>query len=234
MKLTFINLLWFLIQQPVANRLFHVVPKTMVCSYSNLAETSEDRSLQPRSPPHLTSIFLRSLTDPCPDLRTLDAELRAHVKGNDPGFDLSKLAFFAEATGMVQESHIADGQSAVANARKTSLQAGFALFRTSLSNDQVLHERFLAASKTDEARVRVAALASLEVSSFFFGLALFVLLSVLSKLTRVTLTENAHNCMGLGAELCQRQCAHLECWPEEVPRRGKPSYCNWSRFGLAV
>ena len=109
--------------------------------------------------------FLRSLTDSDahPKSRTLDAELRAHVKGNDASFDLTKLAFYAEATGSVQESHIADAQNAVANARKSSLQAAFALFRTSLSNDQVLHERYLAASKTDEARARSAALSSLEV-----------------------------------------------------------------------
>lgn len=95
-------------------------------------------------------------------LRALDSELRAHVKGNDPSFDINKLAFFAEATGTVQEGHILEAQNAVANARKSSLQAGFNLFRTSLGNDQVLHERHLAASKTDEAKARSAVLGSLE------------------------------------------------------------------------
>eukprot|EP00435_Cladocopium_sp_Y103_P022429 s1200_g5.t1 len=99
--------------------------------------------------------------------RALDSELRSHIRGNDPMFDISKLAFFAEATGAVQESHILEAQNNVANARKTSLQAGFALFKTSLSNDQVLHDRFLAASKTDEARARSAALGSLEAVVWF-------------------------------------------------------------------
>ncbi|CAK8991868.1 Uncharacterized protein SCF082_LOCUS2843, partial [Durusdinium trenchii] len=84
----------------------------------------------------------------------LDSELRAHIKGNDPSFELNKLAFFAEATGAVQETHILEAQNAVQNARKSSLQAGFLLFKTSLDNDQVLHERHLAAAKTDEARAR--------------------------------------------------------------------------------
>ena len=105
--------------------------------------------------------------DPCPkftcQLRALGSELRAHIKGNDPSFDISKLAFFAEATGTVQEGHILAAQSAVANARRSSLQAGFNLFKTSLDNDQVLHERHLQASKTDETKARSAALASLEV-----------------------------------------------------------------------
>ena len=100
-------------------------------------------------------------------LRALDSELRSHIRGNDPMFEISKLAFFAEATGAVQESHLLEAQNNVANARKTSLQAGFALFKTSLSNDQVLHDRFLAASKTDEARARSAALASLEAVVWF-------------------------------------------------------------------
>ena len=101
-------------------------------------------------------------------LRTLDAELRSHIRGNDPMFEISKLAFFTEATGAVQESHLLEAQNNVANARKHSLQAGFALFKTSLDNDQVLHERFLAASKTDEARARSAALGSLEASVVWF------------------------------------------------------------------
>ena len=84
------------------------------------------------------------------------------MKGNDPSFEINKLAFFAEATGAVQEHHILEAQSAVANARRSSLQAGFNLFRTSLSNHQVLHDRHLAASKTDEAKARSAALTSLE------------------------------------------------------------------------
>jgi acyl-CoA hydrolase len=92
----------------------------------------------------------------------LDSELRAHIKGNDPTFEISKLAFFSEATGAVQEGHILEAQSAVANARRSSLQAGFNLFKTSLDNDQVLHDRHLQASKTDEAKARSAALGSLE------------------------------------------------------------------------
>lgn len=95
-------------------------------------------------------------------VRTLDAELRAHIKGNDPNFQLEKLAFFAEATGSVQDSHINDAQNAVSNARKASLAAGFALFKTSLDNDQVLHDRFISSSKSDESRSRTAALTSLE------------------------------------------------------------------------
>lgn len=35
-------------------------------------------------------------------VRLLDADLRAHIKGNDPDFSLNKLAFFSEATGAVQ------------------------------------------------------------------------------------------------------------------------------------
>ena len=95
-------------------------------------------------------------------VRLLDGDLRAHIKGNDPSFEMNKLAFFAEATGAVQESHILEAQNAVCNARKASLQAAFNLFKTSLGNDQVLHERHLAAAKTDEARNRSAALNSLE------------------------------------------------------------------------
>ena len=95
-------------------------------------------------------------------LRALDSELRAHIRGNDPGFDLTKLAFYAEATGSVQEDHILEGQSAVSNARKASLQAAFNLFKTSLDNDHVLHERHMAVAKSDEVRARSSALASLE------------------------------------------------------------------------
>jgi len=95
-------------------------------------------------------------------VRLLDGDLRAHIKGNDPSFEMNKLAFFAEATGQVQESHILEAQNAVSNARKASLQAAFNLFKTSLGNDQVLQERHLAAAKTDEARNRSAALNSLQ------------------------------------------------------------------------
>ena len=106
-------------------------------------------------------------------VRLLDADLRAHIKGNDPDFSLNKLAFFSEATGAVQESHILEAQNAVSNARKQSLQAGFALFKTSLSNDQILHERHLAAAKTDEAKNRTAALNSLEADGGCFQEELF-------------------------------------------------------------
>lgn len=102
----------------------------------------------------------------CQKLRALDSELRAHIKGNDPNFDLSKLAFYAEATGSVQENHILDAQNAVNNARKSSLQAAWNLFRTSVENDQVVHERYLQAAKTDEARARSSALTSLEVGGY--------------------------------------------------------------------
>lgn len=95
-------------------------------------------------------------------LRALDSELRAHIKGGDPQFDVTKLAFFQEATGIAQETHIAEAQSAVANAQKSSLVAAFGLFQTSLGNDQCLHDRYLAASKTDETRARNAVLESLE------------------------------------------------------------------------
>ena len=157
-------------------------------------------------------------------VRTLDAELRSHIRGNDPMFEITKLAFFAEATGEVQEYHILEAQNNVANARKTSLQAGFALFKTSLSNDQVLHDRFLAASKTDEARARSAALGSLEAVVWFL-LSLDNSGSMLPRELQniktvcssdfLTLAENAYNCMGLGAELCHRKPSNLECCPEE-------------------
>lgn len=104
-------------------------------------------------------------------LRALDSELRAHIKGNDPSFELGQLAFYAEASGTVQETHILDAQSQVQNARKASLAAAYNLFKTSLSNDHVLHDRFLEAAKTDESRARSAALSSLEAggSSCLFG-----------------------------------------------------------------
>lgn len=96
------------------------------------------------------------------ELRALDSELKAHLKGADSAFEMSKLAFFQEATGAAQDEHIAEAQSAVANAQKSSLQAAFQLFRTSLDNDQVMRDRYLSAAKTDESRARHAALESLE------------------------------------------------------------------------
>lgn len=122
-------------------------------------------------------IVLMCTNATCP-LRALDSELRAHIKGNDPSFELNKLAFFAEATGAVQETHILEAQNAVQNARKSSLQAGFLLFKTSLDNDQVLHERHLAAAKTDEARARSSALTSLEATTFCSALFLTTLKDV--------------------------------------------------------
>ena len=95
-------------------------------------------------------------------LRVLDPELKAHIKGADANFDLSKLAFFQEAKGVAQDEHIATAQSAVANAQKTSLQAAFQVFKTSLDNDHVVHDRFMSQARTDETRARNAALQSLE------------------------------------------------------------------------
>lgn len=67
------------------------------------------------------------------------------MKGKDPSFDFKKLSFVAEAAGVLQEQHIADAQSSVHNARKQSLQAAWKLFATSVSNDQVVHQRHKAA-----------------------------------------------------------------------------------------
>lgn len=125
--------------------------------------------------PELISTFSYP-SSTCQKLRALDSELRAHIRGNDPEFDLSKLAFYGEATGCVQENHILDGQNAVQNARKSSLQAAWNLFRTSVENDQVVHERYISAAKTDEARARSSALTSLEVGGYVCWLFLLVLL----------------------------------------------------------
>ena len=56
-------------------------------------------------------------------------------KGKDPEFDFKKLPFVQEAAGKQTEDLVALAQSSVQNARKSSLQAAYNLFTTSLHND---------------------------------------------------------------------------------------------------
>lgn len=95
-------------------------------------------------------------------LRALDSELRVQIKGKNPEFDFKKLAFVAEAAGQQQELQLEEAQSSVANARKSSLQAAFRLFATSLSNDHVVHDRHKAALDMSSQRTRSVLVHSLE------------------------------------------------------------------------
>ena len=97
-------------------------------------------------------------------LRALDGELRAQVRGRDPEFKLANLAFFQEATGALQEEHIQNAQSSVCNARKAALAAAYKVFKSSLANDVLLHEKHLAAASGSEARTRATILNSLEAT----------------------------------------------------------------------
>ena len=101
-------------------------------------------------------------------LRALDNELRVQVKAKDPHFDFKKLAFVAELTGQEQEQHIQNAQSSVLNARKSSLQAAYRLFVTSLQNDQVIHDRHRAAVDMSSARTRSVLVHSLEADFSIF------------------------------------------------------------------
>ena len=96
------------------------------------------------------------------DLRTLDAELRAHCKSMAAGWDWQKLSFVLEAQGHLQDQELEKAQSRTNSALQSSLQAGFSLFQTNLENDQVGHRRWLLASSGDEAKARAAVVTSLE------------------------------------------------------------------------
>ena len=86
-------------------------------------------------------------------------------KGQAQDFDFKKLAFVQEAAGKQTEDLVSSAQSKVANARRTSLQAAFNLFSTSLGNDQVLHDKHMAASEMQTQRARSVLVHSLEASS---------------------------------------------------------------------
>ena len=94
--------------------------------------------------------------------RTLDGELRAHCKTSDPNWDWQKLSFVLELKGAVQDEEVLRAQSKINSALQSSLQAGFSLFETNLSNDQIQHRRYLLTSSGDEAKARAAVVASLE------------------------------------------------------------------------
>lgn len=97
-----------------------------------------------------------------PASRSLDAELRAHSKSSDPSWEWQKLSFALELKGVVQDEEVLRAQNKINSALQSSLQAGFALFETNLSNDQIHHRRYLLASSGDEAKARAAVVASLE------------------------------------------------------------------------
>jgi len=94
--------------------------------------------------------------------RTLDGELRAHCKTSDPSWDWQKLSFVLELKGAVQDEEVLRAQSKINSALQSSLQAGFSLFETNLSNDQIQHRRYLLTSSGDEAKARAAVVTSLE------------------------------------------------------------------------
>ena len=83
-------------------------------------------------------------------------------KGRDPAFDFKRMAFVQEATGRQTEDLVVAAQSNVMNARRSSLQAAYNLFTTSLQNDHVLHDKHLAASEVNSQRARSVLVASLE------------------------------------------------------------------------
>ena len=87
-------------------------------------------------------------------------------KGRDPEFDFKRMAFVQEATGRQTEDLVVAAQSNVQNARRTSLQAAYNLFTTSLQNDHVLHDKHLAASEVNSQRTRSVLVASLEDSRY--------------------------------------------------------------------
>ncbi len=72
------------------------------------------------------------------------------------------MPFVQLATGKQHEHHLEAAQSSVNNARKNSLQAAFNLFVTSLQNDQVLHDKHMAAAAMHSQRTRSIVIHSLE------------------------------------------------------------------------
>ena len=96
------------------------------------------------------------------ELRTLDPEIRAHSKASEPGWEWQKLSFVLEKKGEVQDEEISKAQKRINSALHSTLQAGFALFETNLSNDQLQHRRYLQTSSGDEAKARAAVISSLE------------------------------------------------------------------------
>ena len=94
--------------------------------------------------------------------RSLDAELRAHSKASETGWDWQKLSFVLELKGAVQDEELSKAQSKINSALQSSLQAGYSLFETNLQNDQLQHRRYLLTSSGDEAKARAAIVASLE------------------------------------------------------------------------
>ena len=95
-------------------------------------------------------------------LRTLDAELKAHSKASEPGWEWAKLSFVLELKGLAQDEELSKAQKKVNSALQSSLQAGFSLVETNLQNDQVQHRRYVLTSSGDEAKARAAVVASLE------------------------------------------------------------------------
>ena len=83
-------------------------------------------------------------------------------KGRDPNFDFRRLPFVQEAAGRQTEELISSAQSSVNNARKNSIQAAYNLFATNLKNDQILHDKFVAASEMSSLRARSVMVHSLE------------------------------------------------------------------------
>jgi len=83
-------------------------------------------------------------------------------KGRDPDFDFKRMAFVQEASGKLTEDLVVAAQSNVQNARRSSLQAAWNLFTTSLENDQVIHDKHLAAAEVNSHRARSVLVASLE------------------------------------------------------------------------
>jgi len=98
--------------------------------------------------------------------RTLDAELRAHVRATSKDWDWQKLSFILEEQGKVQDDEITKAQSRTNSALLNSLTAGYSLFTTNLENDQLSFKRWQLASSGDEAKARAAVVSSLEELGF--------------------------------------------------------------------
>ena len=76
------------------------------------------------------------------------------------------MAFVQEAAGKQTEDLLVAAQSSVSNARKSSIQAAWNLFTTSLHNDQVVHDKHLAASEMNSQRARSVLVHALEDRSW--------------------------------------------------------------------
>ena len=87
-------------------------------------------------------------------------------KGKDPEFDYKKLAFVQDASGKQAEDLVVAAQSNVQNARRSSLQAAYSLFKTSLQNDHVVHDKHIQACEMSSQRARSVLVSSLEAGRF--------------------------------------------------------------------